>query len=145
MAERQFVWNNGQDIPEDPIPDENGYTDDAPGDVRQVYVPQVFRAVAPDGSEMRFEVLGLFANEDRTRQYLILHGEGAPADEAFITPFGEDGEGMVELLDFESDEEYEAAEERFQELFRSDIYGDGVYSPSSMAEFMSEEDEQPGK
>lgn len=141
MAERDLVWDKGGEIPEDPMPDDDGNMDDQPGDVRHVYVPEIFTLTSPDGREMNFEIFGMFTNPERTRQYMVLHEVGTPADEAFISPYGEGEEGLLEFTDFESEEEYEAAEERFRELFRGDIYGDSVFTPSTREEFLSEADE----
>ena len=138
MAERYLVWDKGGEIPEEPLPDEDGNIDDKPGDVRRVYVPEIYMVTTPDGREIRFEVFGMFTNEEQTRQYMVIHEVGTPADEAAIVPYGGDEEGMVEFLDFEDDEEYEAAEARFRELFRGDIYGDNVFTPVTEEEYLAE-------
>ena len=141
MAERDLVWDQGGEIPEDPLPDDDGNIEDQPGDVRHVYVPEIYTLTAPDGREMHFEIFGMFTNPERTRQYMVLHETGTPADEAFISPCGEDGNGLLEFTDFDSEEEYEAARARFEELFRGDIYGDNVYAPATREELLAEEDE----
>ena len=141
MAERDLVWDQGGEIPEDPLPDDDGNIEDQPGDVRHVYVPEIYTLTDPDGREMHFEIFGMFTNPERTRQYMVLHEMGTPADEAFISPCGEDGDGMLEFTDFESDEEYEAARARFEELFRGDVYGDNVYAPATREELLAAEDE----
>ncbi len=147
MADRYLVWDKDGAIPEDPLPDEDGNIEDKPGDVRHVYVPEIFAVEGPGGEEMRFEIYGMFTNPERTRQYMVIHPVGAPADEAILTPYGGDEEGMLEFLDFESDEEYEAAEQRFHELFRGDIYGDNVFTPATGKEFLESAggDEESGE
>ena len=72
---------------------------------------------------------------------MVLHEVGTPADEAFISPCGEDRDGLLVFTDFESEEEYEAATARFEELFRGDVYGDNVYAPATREELLAAEDE----
>ena len=141
MAERDLVWDRGGEIPEEPLPDDDGNIEDQPGDVRHVYVPEFYTLTAPDGRELKFEIFGMFTDPERTRQYMVLHEAGTPADEAFLSPCGEGEGGLLEFRDFESEEEYEAAAARFEELFRGDVYGDSVYAPAAREEFFSVEDE----
>ena len=70
-----------------------------------------------DGTKVECEILTIF--DVKGQDYIALlptEGEGADEETVYIYRYFEDEDGNPSLENMESDEEYEAVEERFDEL-----------------------------
>ena len=82
---------------------------------------QMMTLTLEDGAEMKCSVLGVFEVEDK--EYIALLPVGD--DEVLLYQYLEtEGEEGFELLNIESDEEFEAVEEAFFEIFDAEDFDD---------------------
>lgn len=77
----------------------------------------------PDGTVIRYEVLGVFVTEDE-HQYMAMHDVDSN-DESSVSlfPYVEGKNGLLEFVDFEDDDEYQKAIDAFTEYFVNDEEG----------------------
>ena len=109
-----------------PAAEENGGEVKEPQLVRVGYVPYIYEMERPDGTLFRFNLLGQFTNKEFTKEYVAVRDVDDPDEENIILiPCHEGEDGMAVFENFESQEEYEEAEERFYELFNDELYGPG--------------------
>ncbi len=101
----------------DDIKNQQAFVDSHP-DSEYTFVPQEYNMTYPDGSVVPFTIMAEFTSEDYTREYMVVQ-KTADAKEGIISiiPFTGGPEGEVVFRDFEGEEEYEAACERFHALF----------------------------
>lgn len=82
---------------------------------------QYMNLVLEDGSELKCAVLDIFDLED-DRSYIALLPVGD--DEVLIYKYIENEDGSFELLNIESDEEFDEVEDAFFELFDDEVFED---------------------
>lgn len=80
-----------------------------------------------DGTELLCDILAIFPCDDK--EYIALFpADGDDDSDIFLYQFVANGEDDVELINIESDEEYDAVCDAFDELLDSDefdeLYGD---------------------
>lgn len=90
---------------------------------------------AEDGGKKEYAVMGMFVAD--VFQYMALVPTDPEETDVVLMPYEEGEDGFVEFRDFYSEEEYEKADEAFQE-FLEDYQADGLYLNE---EFVAEESE----
>lgn len=69
----------------------------------------------PDHTELHFELIGVFALEDR--QYMALHPMEEEESSVWVTPYIEGKDGELQFDQFKDEDEFIRAKERFIEWF----------------------------